>query len=334
MPEYAWITYVNPGMPAVQQLPAELEEFQRLCWEQSAIVRWRCAGSADIATNLSGNLLLVLVDCSAGGAEVKSACRSIRATCSAPILLLDPGGLRPEVLEGFKTVAGKATSVRSSDLCDPPTILEKLQSLEIKLPEPRVGLDYAEGDLLMKKLVEWLGKRRLSNDILKFFPDASRVRLQPMAGGWSGAKICRLLVQGQEYFLKFLEDSDRCKSEHQRHDEAVNWLQQAGAEVRIRVVPDIGHDPDSQLRAFPQRKPVAFPVCYVSASSVDRRRETLKALYRTMDEAFVKKALQRLVEVLRTGQTGQPTPIDEPPWDLSEGGDGYFLQPSAPLLVI
>ncbi len=327
MPEYSYILYVNPVIGALpsRQLPAELETFRSLCWEQSATVRWRYADPTNIAASLNGNILLVLVDCSAKGIDVKRACQVVRQVSRSPIMLIDPGRLRPQVLEGFKTIAERATFIQRDELTKPETILEKLQFLEVALPQLWVVLDYEQNDLVMREVVQWVGERRLANDIQKFFPEAQQIQLRPVAGGWSGAKLCRILVEGQNYFLKFFEDSGKCKCEYQRHHEAMKWLGLAKADVPIHLVPDIGVDADSQLRAFPQRQPVAYPVCYVSASSQDCQRETLKALYRTKDRDFLEKVFRRLIKVLQTGQTGRPRPEFEPPWGFGRAGNCFEL---------
>lgn len=334
MPEYTYIVYVNPLPRTIRQLPAELEALQSLCWEQSAIVRWRIADAAGVAESLGGNVLLVLVNCGADGAGVKMACQAVREACRSPILLIDPGGLKREVLEDFKTVAEQAVFIKTDELSDPNTILDKLRLLGVILPEPRVALDYEESDLGIRELVQWVGQRRLANDIQKFFPDARDVQMQSVAGGWSGAKICRVLVQGQEHFLKFFEDSSNCMREHQRHREATKWLRRAQADVPIRLVPGIGDDADSQLRAFPQRRPVAYPVCYISASSVDHRRETLKALYHTKDEVFVEKAFRRLIKVLRTGQPVRSKPAPETPWHFGASRSCFALSQKIKVKII
>lgn len=125
MPEYTYIVYVNTLPRNIRQLPVELEAFQSLCWEQSAIVRWRIADAADVAESLGGNVLLVLVNCGADGAGVKMACQAVRKACQSPILLIEPGGLRREVLENFKTVAEQAAFIKTDELSDPNTILNQ-----------------------------------------------------------------------------------------------------------------------------------------------------------------------------------------------------------------
>lgn len=314
MPDnYSYIVYVMPTPPVPSELPAELDTFQRLCWEHSATIRWRCADPADLAASLSGNVLLIVVDCDADAAAVRGVYQDVRQVCQTPMLLIDSGRLRPEALQRVKA-KGASALVQKGELSDSSAILRILNALAVELPQSQVNLDYEQNDPVMAELVQWVGEERLKNDIQKFFPQAQEVQVRPVAGGWSGAKLCRIFVQGQKYFLKFFEDSTECRREHERHGDAMAWLRQAEADVPIRPVPDISDDVDSQLRAFPQRRPVAYPVCYVSASPGDYEHETLKALYRTKDEAFVKGAFGRLLEILATGQEAGPTPESEPPW--------------------
>jgi hypothetical protein len=334
MPKYAYVVYINPAATGPTQLPEKVDAFQGLCWEQSALVRWRCADPANIAASLSDTIPLVCVDCDADAGAVKKACQDVRASCVSPILLLDPGTLREGIRQNLMAIASPAEFIGADALSDPDAICVKLRQLAVVLPEPRVVLNYEQNDLVMREMIPWVGERRLANDIQKFFPDATSVQLRPVAGGWSGAKLCRLFVQGQEYFLKFFDDSRKFRSEHQRHGEAQKWLRVADADVPIQLVPDVGDGLDSQVRAFPATKPAVLPVCYVSASAPGTRRETLKELYRTTDDDYLRLAFKRLLEVLGTGQRANLDCLSEPLWALGPQGAGFRLADKAKIRVL
>ena len=55
-----------------------------------------------------------------------------------------------------------------------------------------------------------------------------------MGGGWSGARLCRLFIDGgsELYFLKFSENGARYERDFTNHIEAKKWLKDSAVDLK------------------------------------------------------------------------------------------------------
>jgi len=278
-------------------------------------------------------MLLVIVECNTDLDTLRKKCKEVRARSQCPIVLLVPSGASGHEYP-IPKVTGTLVKVPIAALSDKETIRAVLQELGIVFPRREFQLNYNDHDVAMAEIVRLVSEDHLKLTIQKFFPSEREAKVSPVAGGWSGARLCRLFVGGNEYFLKFFDDSGKYRKEVERHAQACQWLRQAGAAVGLRHVPGVDHSPSSQMAAFPQaeRAVVAdsdrkyvLPVCYESASPAGEQRETLKALYRTKDDKFLDSAFGHLLDVLKRGQPNPPDLVDDVPWAFKAGGNQLYL---------
>ena len=192
------------------------------------------------------------------------------------------------------------------------------QALRFSIPLPSLQLGVSEKDLGLTELREWIKRDPPENEdpslvesrewvekdgrlkliIQKFFPNAKRATVTSVRGGWSGAHLCQFYIVGKPelYFLKFSEKEAQYKLDFENHIEAQKWLK--GATVDLNLVPDQDPSFEGQLPAFPLTTPCLLPLCFTSASTYHRPRETLQALYRTKSLDFLEQAVQQSMGVL------------------------------------
>lgn len=188
------------------------------------------------------------------------------------------------------------------------------QALSIALGPSTVQLSLDDKDLALSELRKWVRDERLKLIVQKFFPEAKKAQVCSVGGGWSGARLCRLFIDGgsELYFLKFSENGVRCERDFTNHIEAKKWLKDSA--VDLKRVPAQGGSFRLQQQAFPLRPPPLLPLCFLSASTHQHPRETLHALYRTKPQDFLEKAFGRLIASLGANQ---PPCEDQPhstPW--------------------
>lgn len=246
-----------------------------------------------------------------------------------PLLVVDWSEGGEPVREQYARTDQRIRVLTEADLGDPNAVAAALESVGVPLPLARVQVDPGAGGLVLEGLLRWLGPENLQLIIQKFFPDAIHAQVEPVGGGWSDAKLLRVLVRGEPapYFLKFFTDGDAYRREWERHERARAWL--AEAAVPLRHVPNLGGGAPNQLQAFPPMEPCVFPVCYESASTKDRPHETLKDFYRTAQKTNLERAIRRLADILSKDQPLEPAEQDpdEPPW-ADSGEDCFRLTPT------
>jgi hypothetical protein len=330
---FDYLVYLNPRPQGAGGLSAELRTLKSLCWEKSSHVRWRIAVPGRVAEALCGRVLLLIVDCTTDLETLKKASREIRTASQCPVLLLVETSSAGRAIP-VPLVDGTVAQLRRGDLSDKEAVSRVLKELGVVFPTREFQLNYNEHDVAMAEIVQLVSTERLQLVIQKFFPYDTGAGVSPVAGGWSGARLCRLFVGGSEYFLKFFDRSEKYRKEVEKHAQACQWLRQAGAAVNLRYVPELARDVSSQMEAFPQAErpdpadpdqKFVLPVCYESASPPGEQRETLKALYRTKDDKFVEPAFGHLLDVLDAGQPDPPMLVDDVPWAFKPGGNQLCL---------
>lgn len=312
MTDYFRIVYVNTRSPnAADDYPDDVKWICDWTWAQSPLVRWSPAEAGAAPAAVAGADLVIFDWSSKNSNEAESLCSRIRESYpELPIILIESYQGQTPTRDALVEKDGKVHVVRDST--DTAQVREGFDALRLTLPPASLKLHPDPNDLTTSRLMEWAGPERLPLMIQKYFPHARDAFILPVGGGWSDAKLCRLFVDTdeKEYFFKFFTRRDVYTDELTRHAEAKKWL--GDSTVGLKLVPDIQGDIEAQNEAFPDGAPPRYPVCYESASTRERRRETYKELYLSQSGDFVEGVLERLLAILAAGQPG--TEIVAPPW--------------------
>jgi hypothetical protein len=336
MPKYFRIVYVNtrPNSSATKDWPKDIAYLRDWTWLQTALVRWESfvleskdsPAVPSLLRQLSAIDLLVLDwSCPNPEPSIKLYTELRETNTALPVLVVDYSPGREPVRDDRIVPNSNAIVVAEGDLGAAEVIGDSLRRLGVQLPQPVVQVDLGEKGFIIQNLIESLGddgEKALKLIVQKFFPDSLVARVEPVGGGWSGARLVRLLIRGEHdpFFLKFFPKGKAYEDEWKQHDNAVKWL--GDATVRFHPVPDLGSGFANQSEAFPPTTPCVFPVCYESASTKDHPRDTMKESYRTASEGEMETGLRKLLEILSRSQLSRPSTDDEPPW--SDPGIGGF----------
>jgi hypothetical protein len=322
MNNYFRILYVHTrSMNPVEDYPEDVKWIRDWSWRRSPVVRWSRAVVDELPDAAREVDIVVLDWSSTNSIEAAAACAMIRKSRpDLPILIVELYQGQTPTRDALVATDGKIHVVR--ELTDEAQIGDGFAALRIALPPPSLKIHPDPNDLTTIRLMEWAGPERLPLMIQKYFPRAMDAYILPVGGGWSDAKLCRLFVDTDEseYFLKFFTSRDVYTAELSRHAEAKKWL--GSSTVDLKLVPDIEGDVEAQNEAFQDDAPARYPVCYESASTRERARETYKELYLDHPADFLEGVLDRLLAILATNQPDAE--VFAPPWTDS-GGNGFHL---------
>lgn len=322
MNNYFRIVYVNTRAAGeVSDYPDDVKNIRDWSWGQSAAVRWFFIQPNELPSFLTRADLFVLDWSSKNSKDAEDICGQIRTVCpDLPILIVESYQGQTPTRDAF--VSSDANACVAADLTDSVEVARGFATLKVALPTVSIRIHPVPNDLATIRLLEWVGEERLPLMIQKYFPEAKNAYILPVGGGWSDAKLCRLFVDkdDSEYFVKFFTRRDVYTDELVRHAEAKTWLRDST--VDLKVVPDIDGDISNQNQAFPDLSPPRYPACYESASKRDHHRETYKEIYLTHTNDFVQGVLDRLLEILATGQPNIQG--SQPPWSDSDTGLFYL----------
>ena len=335
MPSFFKVFYIRIRAGAVDW-PSEVETLRDWTWCRSPVVRWTIVLSRNVKSSLINQAELIVLDWPANDARTANATyERIRQTRHDAKLLVVKSGNDPNrdnVVPDKHSLGGTSTDphsygVFSEELCGrdvQDTFKRIAQALHLTLRPATVQLNLDIKDLSLSELRKWAGDERLRLIVQKFFPGAKRAQLCSVEGGWSGARLCRLFIDGgsQLYFLKFSKDEKHYQRDFSNHIEAKKWL--TNAVVDLKMVPAQGGSFRRQQHAFPLRKPLLLPLCFMSASTHRHPRETLYSLYRVKSQDFLEAALGRLITILGSNQPMITELPHSAPWSNIEG-DPFFL---------
>jgi hypothetical protein len=306
--------------------PSEIETLRDWTWGRSPFVRWTMVAPGRVNRSLISHASLIVLDWPAAEAPgARAAYEFIRRTArDAKVLVVKSGDdpNRDRIVRDKARATGTnmdphAYGVFSEELCGrevQETFKRVRDELGVALWPATVQLSLDDKDLSLSELRKWVRDDRLKLIVQKFFPEAKKAQICSVGGGWSGARLCRLFIDGgsELYFLKFSENGEQYERDFTNHIEAKKWL--GGAAVDLRRVPGQGGGFRLQQQAFPLRPPPLLPLCFLSASTHHHPRETLYALYRSKPQDFLEKAFGRLIASLGANQ---PSVKDQPhstPW--------------------
>ena len=330
MTEYFEVLFIDASTDDMAgDVPEAVGQVRDRCWQTSAHVRWRYAPPMAYSDAIQQANMVVLalkgdLDTMRRGDAILRAIQGTRLQPPTMVVGLGDRPSRPRAQEsGVLWIPGV-------DLCENECIDSALKSLRVELPKPPLKLKYEAADLEIGSLIEWIGEGRFKLEIQKYFPNAVAATVWPVAGGWSGTRLCQIFLEGddpsfdQVFYLKFFTEQAAFITELKKHRQAHDWL--GDALVCQRLVPDVSPRPDwiaEQVRAFPRIRPAAFPACYESASSADCRRQTLKGVYEARgsshaDGEFVAAAFDKVLAILATGKNDACP--RKSPWDDSPEG--------------
>jgi hypothetical protein len=314
------ILFVNIDPPSDTSILSNVYLIRDWIWERTALARWSDLDTAGVSTWPQDPApALTIIACSSNTAQkALDAFSAIRERWGqAPILLIrrDSGRLP---YDDFTT--GNVIQIQLRKLLEPQKIADALQQLGVALPARGLAVDYDPNDIAVREFVESIGRDHLELSIEKYLPNQGPViQVRSVAGGWSGAPLCRMFFGGmpQEFFFKFFRSKPAYAAEFEGHLQAQDWL---GANT-VKLVRVPGLEPlksAAQAEAFPNA--ARYPLCYESARTPGNPRETLKLLYTKNDKAYMAKAFAKLIKIL----ANQSTPDVE--WQVawsSKAGMGF-----------
>lgn len=316
--------------PQVEELgvPELLRELVEWAWSQYALIRWSsCRPNTIDRDVLMGkacvvfdwrlpdiNFQFVSTEKQYSPSDLKNMLEQVRhMNPELPIIVYrDANDTSDGMLDNILPQAGIKGWSRLTGL-DSQSIQTAFTELGLELPSTPIQLNYQENDPFLAGLIDEVGgKDALKLTIQKFFPEVYQAYMDPVNAGWSGTKLCNLLVDGQAppYFLKFFRNESEYVREVDNHQLAVqNWL--GNIVVPLKHIDAMGQNGQSQLAAFSvKQRPAA---CYESARTSNNPRVMLRDLY-TQDVSKTAKAIERCLEILNIGQNSHVQDRTEQLW--------------------
>jgi hypothetical protein len=315
------ILFVNIDPPTDTSILSSVYTIRDWIWERTALARWVDIDTAGVATWPEGSPpALTILACSSNTVQkAVEAYYTVRKRWNqSPILLIRKDSGKLPLLDSITT--GNVIQIQLRRLLEPQKIADALQQLGVTLPPRGLTVDYDPNDISVREFVESIGRDHLELSIEKHLPyQGPLIQIRSVAGGWSGAPLCRMFFGGmpQEFFFKFFRGKQGYAAEFEGHLEAQEWL--GTNTVKLVPVPSLAPlKGEAQAEAFPDA--ARYPLCYESARTPGNPRETLKSLYTKNDEAYLAKAFMKLIKILAN------QPSAEVAWQVqwsSKAGMGF-----------
>jgi len=328
MSELFKIIYIDPcqdDSPA--GVPKEIEALREYAWARCPRVGWFVSGRIDFKKELPSGDMVVLQwpDDHDSHKNAEKVFNHVRDTHpKVPVLLALSAAPDPRPFFEAQESVPQVEWLSFGDLEDDLAVEKALKKLNVVVPLADVTIEYDSDDLEMVELIHWLnGEDSLALIIQKYFPNAKKVEVSPVGGGWSGKRLCRICIKDSYYYLKFFPEPNDFVEERKNHAKSKKFLGKAW--VGLMSIPKVAKG--FQIQAFPLRgRPYICPVCYRSASETKKKRNTLKSIYRSKDEyPFLEQAFLGLISILKAGQKACP-PKETSPWlksNLRWSGDVF-----------
>lgn len=334
MPDYFRVAYVRNLGPGGPSWPEKIVEIRHWTWQRSALVRWTLlhptnAEELRAAVVDLGSAGLVVLDWPVDASpDAENALSKIREAHPVLKVLAVHRGTGDDlrwdaIVSGTGTLPGRVKDQHVHGLLEQEIsrrgIEAAFRALGVHLPPVALQLDIEDRELAVAELRDWLGAERLRLYIQIFFPMATTVQVRSVGGGWSGARLCKLHVEGDDhpYFIKFTDNQGEYAKEFTNHNRAQAWLERAI--MNLKLVPDLGNSFDDQRQPFADPRNAFFPVCYESASTRQAPRAMFRDLYRVQNQQFLEQVTVRLIEILGTRQPGLDHRPSCAPWNCIEG---------------